>query len=577
MNTLQGSKYLWKLPKVDSALVCSLASAYNISFPVIQTLLTRGYVEKSDIEDYLFSSYEKDVAHPSLLKDAEKSVDRILLAIKNKEKILICGDYDVDGITSSAMMLICLIPLGADINYFLPNRVKDGYGLSVKTVERAAKNNYKVLITVDNGITAFEPAIKAKELGLDLIITDHHQPHDHVPNAFAVIDPYQKDCLYPYKKFAGVGVTFKVLSLLYEKLGLEMPTKVYELLLLGTVADVVPLTGENRYWTRYGLQRIQKEQSFSLGVLKTNARVTKEHLSSLDIGFFIAPQINALGRLEDARDGVKFLIGSDQDQVARVGQVLTSLNEARKGIEKSILSQIEKQIEDGTVNVKDDRLVMVAQAGWQPGVIGLVASRVVGAYGKPTILLHLTKDGLAKGSCRSIPEFNIFEALQEVSYLLISFGGHAAAAGLSLKAENLPELKLRLEEQLSKKLTEFDLKQKLRLDAELSLAEANSKLVEDMHYLEPFGCENSQPLFYLKNVVLAEQPELLKDLHVKCKIFSEGITKPLIFFNRPELMSFFDRIGSSPFHCVAQVSENHWNGRVSVQLLGYDVAEGDLA
>lgn len=577
-NLLQGQKYIWKLPQSDPVQVCNLASSYNISFSIIQTLITRGLSEKLDIENYLFSSSEKDVAHSSLFKDAEKAVDRILYAIKNQEKILVCGDYDVDGITSSAMMMMCLLPLSAQINFFLPNRIRDGYGLSVKTVKRAAENNYKILITVDNGITAFEPATVAKDLGLDLIITDHHKPHIKIPDAFAVVNPHQFDCLYPYKQFAGVGVTFKVMSLLYEKLGLELPVKVYELLLLGTVADVVPLTGENRYWTRYCLQQVRKEQSFSLKVLRDNARLTKDrNLSSLDIGFFIAPQINALGRLEDARDGVKFLIGSDQEQVSRVGGILSTLNETRKNIERSIILQIENDIKAGIISVDPDRLILIAREGWQPGVIGLVASRLVGSYGKPVILLHITKEGLAKGSCRSIPEFNIFEALQEVSDILETFGGHAAAAGLSIKVEKLPELKLRLEQQLAKKLTEFDLKQKLRLDAELNLGEVNNKLIEDLNYLEPFGCSNSQPLFYLKNVSLIDKAELLKDAHVKCKIFSDGVIKSVIFFNRPELILFFDKIGLSTFHCAAQVTQNYWNGKVTIEFIGQDVAlaEGD--
>ena len=527
---------------------------------------------KEAIYDFLFTSYEKDVAHPSLMKDAEKAVTRIIDALNNKEKILICGDYDVDGITSSAMMMLCLVPLGAHINYFLPNRIRDGYGLSIKTVTRAAANNYKLLITVDNGISAFDPALEAKKLGIDLIITDHHQPHDHLPDAFAIIDPYQTDCLYPYKKFAGVGVTFKILSYLYEKLGLTLPDKVYELMLLGTVADVVPLTGENRYWTRYGLQHVQKKESFALTVLKENARIQKENLSSTDIGFLITPQINALGRLEDARDGVSFLVGSDHAHVVQVGKVLQHLNESRKSIERSIVEAIQTDIKKGSIDITKTNIIIAANHDWQPGVIGLVASRIVGQYGKPVILLHMTKDGIAKGSCRSIPECNMFHALQSVSDILISFGGHAAAAGLSLKQEDIPVLRDRLNSYLAQHLTEFDFKQKLFIDAEISLPEVNSKLLDDLHHLEPFGCSNSQPLFYLKHVTLIEEPQLLKDVHVKARIFSEGIIKPIIFFNRPDIMDFFIELGSDSFSCVVQATKNSWNGKVSIELQGFDVS-----
>ncbi len=569
---VNGTKYCWALPSIDQLQLAELASSYNISFPVMQTLLTRGYTNREQLDSYLFSTLEKDVAHPRLLKDAEKVVERLLHAIKQQEKILICGDYDVDGITSSAMMMICLLPLGAKINFFLPHRVRDGYGLSVKTVQRAAQSGYKVLVTVDNGITCFDAALEAKKLGIDLIITDHHRPHEHLPEAFAVVDPHQSDCTYPYKMLAGVGVTFKVLSLLYEQMAKPMPPKVYELLLLGTVADVVPLTGENRFWVRHGLQHVNNAESLSLRVLKQNARVTKPILSSLDIGFFITPQINALGRLEDARSGVKFLVGSDAAEVEQVGTVLRELNNARKAIEKKIYDEIVESIENKIIDIEQERIILATSSLWQPGVIGLVASRLVAAYNRPVLLFYVTKDGIAKGSCRSIPSFNMFHALQSHKDILLSFGGHAMAAGLSLAKQKLPELKERLERAIADTMPVFEPKQKIMLDAELTLEEANKKLVQDMAYLEPFGNENAQPLFYVKNATLIEKPQLLKDSHVKCLVFSEGTIKPILFFNRPELFEPLSSRHNEPISLAAYVTENHWNGKVSVELQGVDVA-----
>lgn len=572
MKTVQGNKYLWKLASVDHQAVLDLASTYNLSLPIAQTVLARGFCSKEAINSYLFTSYEKEVAHPSLLKDAEKAVERILYAINNKEKILVAGDYDVDGITSSALMMICLMPLGADVNFFLPHRVHDGYGLSVKVVQRAAQNNYKVIVTVDNGITAFEPALKAKELGIDLIITDHHRPHDHVPEAYALVNPHQHDCPYPYKKFAGVGVIFKIITLLYEKLGKEIPQKAYELLLLGTVADVVPLTGENRYWVRHGLQYINGFESYSLKVLKHNGGIVKPVLSSIDIGFSIAPQINALGRLEDAREGVKFLIGSDMADVDRVGKTLYELNQARKEIERSIFADVKREIDSGAIDIAHENIIVAASNSWPPGVIGLVASRLVGAYGKPTILLHLTKEGIAKGSCRSIIEFNMFDALHDSRDLLNTFGGHSVAAGLALPATNIAALKERLEKRLLTFITPEDLKQKVTLDAEIKLSDVTDKFMHDLEYLQPFGNENSQPLFYLKNVVSLKAPMLMKDAHVKCSVFAEGIIKPLVFFNRPELFEQLLAYGDQPFDVAVQVTQNHWNNKISLELLGYDIA-----
>jgi single-stranded-DNA-specific exonuclease len=572
MKLRQGSKYLWKIPSYDSASLLSLATAYNLSLPIIQTLASRGFVTTQALNSYLFSSFEKDVMHPSKLKDAVKAVDRILYAIGHKEKILIFGDYDVDGITSSALMMHCLLPLGAQVNFYLPHRVHDGYGLSDKIVIRAAQNNYKVIITVDNGITAFGPAARAHQLGIDLIITDHHQPHDHLPQAFAIINPHQRDCQYPYKTFAGVGVTFKVLSLLYECKGLELPSKAYELLLLGTVADVVPLTGENRFWVRYCLNHVNEQESFSLRVLKQNGNVVDKRLSSLDIGFSITPQINALGRLEDPRQGVSFLIGTDEQNVEQVGKILLELNQVRKEIERSIFMQIVQDIEAKRINLEHENIILAASAHWTPGVIGLVASRLVGAYGKPALLFHLTEDGKAKGSCRSIPEFNIFMALHKNNYLLEKFGGHAMAAGLSLEYKRMPELKKALEMLVKEQLTDVDLKQKLEIDAELTLPEVTKKLMDDLSYLEPFGNENPPPIFYVRDVVLVQKPQLLKGLHVKCRVFADGVVKPVIFFNRPELFEQLEAQEAEPFDLAVQVTENNWQGRVNIELTGLDMA-----
>lgn len=571
MNICTGSKYIWKLPEVDNSQIAHIAATYNLSLPVAHTLLSRGFTEHDAINSFLFSTFERDVAHPSLLKDAEKAVERLLCALTKKEPILVFGDYDVDGITSSALMMRCLMPLGANINFYLPHRVKDGYGLSTKIVERAAANGYKVIVTVDNGITAFEPAMRAKELGIDLIITDHHRQHAELPDAYAIVNPNQNECTYPFKSLAGVGVTFKLMSLLYERKEKELPPKAYELLLLGTIADVVPLLGENRFWVRHGLQYVNKTESLSFKTLKQNSKFAKPLLSSIDIGFSIAPQINALGRLQDPRQGVKFLIGSDEREVQEVGRILFELNEARKEIERGIIADVQAQIDSGAINL-DDNIIIASHTNWPPGVIGLVASRFVGRYGKPTLLFHETKEGIVKGSCRSISEFNMFDALQANKDLLIKFGGHSQAAGLSLKKENLPKLKEKLEEKIAQELTEFDLKQKIEIDACANLNDLSQKFIKDLHHLEPFGHENRAPTFMINDVVQVQKPKLLKDAHVKCSVFADGVIKPIIFFNRPELYEQLMALDTEPFTLAAHVNENHWNGRVNIELTGLDIA-----
>jgi len=571
-TVLYGKKYLWQLPTSDRKKAVELSAIYNVSPSITQTLLTRGLESKEEIDRFLFSSFEEDVTHPRELKDADKAVKRIIRAVDNKEKILVFGDYDVDGITSSSLVLMSLIPLGASINFYLPHRVKDGYGLSTKVVERAAQNGYKLIITVDNGITAFDPVERANELGVDVIITDHHKAHDALPQAYAIVNPNQPDCAYPHKNLAGVGVIFKVLSLLYEYKKQQLPEKVYELLLLGTIADVVPLVGENRFWVRYGLSGINKQSSYSFKVLVGNSQLKKPMISATDIGFSVTPQINALGRLEDPRDGVKFLIGTNKQETDRIGSVLYELNEARKDIERTIFNQVQEKIEKKEIDLEKENIIMAASDKWPAGVIGLVASRLVSAHGKPVLLFHLTKQGIAKGSCRSIAEFNIFDALHDAKDLLSTFGGHAHAAGLALPIDALASLKQKLEDRVAAELTPYDLQQKVVLDAAVSLADLDKKFMRDMQHLEPFGHHNRQPAFYIEHVVLMQKPMLLKDVHVKCVVFADGVTKSLIFFNRPDIFEFLMQRDKKPFAIAAHVTENHWRNNVSIELTGIDIA-----
>ena len=571
---LQGYKYLLGIPEIDIAKAVEISQHFSLSMPLAKTLMARNFSQIENIENYLLSSEEKDVADPALMKGASRAVERILKAIENKEKILIFGDYDVDGITSSSLMMMGLLPLDAQVNFYLPNRVKDGYGISTKIVKKAAENNYKVIITVDNGTTAFEPAKLAKELGIDLIITDHHRPHDHLPDAYTIVNPHQDDCPYPFKHFAGVGVAFKILTLLYKEKKMEIPGKVIELLLLGTVADVVPLTGENRYWVRQGLAYVNKHESYALQVLKENSKFTKPELFSTDIGFSVTPQINALGRLDDPREGVQFLIGNNSADVDRIGKILFEINQSRKLVEQSIISDVVKQIESKHVDISKN-IVIATSPNWPAGVIGLVASRIVGMYGRPTLLFHLTKDGIAKGSCRSIKEFNIFNALSESKDILISFGGHSHAAGLSLKISDVPELQRRLEQKVAAELTEFDLKQKLLIDAQAQLSDFSEKFMKDLRLFEPFGHENAQPYFYIKGVVLVKRPQVLKDVHIKCSVFADGVIKSVMFFNRPELLDLLTAQADEPFDIVGQVMHNYWNGTYTVELQGIDIVLGE--
>jgi single-stranded-DNA-specific exonuclease len=565
---INGQKYRWLLPSFNNLLIEDIMAKLGVSRLIAMFLVSRG---KLGLEAELFLQSSADSVPPaSLLKDCAKAVDRVRQAIENKEKILIVGDYDVDGITSTSMLMTCVPLLGADINFYLPNRVKDGYGLSVKIVEKAAAYNYKVIITVDNGISAVLPAQRAKELGIDLIITDHHRPQAVLPPAYAIVDPHQADCQYPYKYLAGVGVTFKFLCLLFESFERDLPTKVYELLLLGTVADVVPLTGENRYWVKFGLNHVNGRDSIALNNLKLNSNCNRPAITSSDIGFFLAPQINALGRLDDARDGVYFLIGSDEERVAKIGQNLKNFNEARKEIEKSIFEEVEEKIKSKEINLDNELIIIAGSKNWPAGVIGLVASRIVAKYGRPTILLHITHDGVLKGSCRSINAFNMFDALQENANLLMQFGGHSVAAGLALIQDNLQEFKSRLETKARAVLTADDLVLKVTVDGFISTSYLDDSLLVELAQLEPFGHQNESPLFVLENLIFAKPPILMKSQHVKCfvktekeKIFS------LVFFNRPDIWDLLQT--NTNFDALVKISENFWQGEKSLELIGIDI------
>lgn len=567
---ITGKNYLWRTKTCDMKLRAEIAARYNISMPVAEILLNRGYTSAELIEEFLFES-EKHCHNPALLKDAEKAVIRIAQAIKNKEKILISGDYDVDGITASSLMITALIPLGAQVNFFLPNRAVDGYGLSVSTIKKAAVNGYTVVITVDNGITAHEAALEAKKLGIDLIITDHHKPKVELPAAYAIVNPQQSDCPYPFKYLAGVGVSFKLISLLYEKEKKQIPQKVYELLLYGTIADIVPLKGENRHHVQKGLHQINTSQSPALAVLKQNNNVKKEKISSIDIGFFITPQLNALGRLDDPRDAVKFLIGTDAQHLEKVGQHLLNLNETRKKLEKNYTEEVQKKIENKIINIQEDLVIIDASSTFPVGVIGLIASRLVSLYNRPAIIFCITEDGTAKGSCRSIPEVNIFNLLESCADLLLKFGGHAQAAGLSLKTENIHLLKQKLKELLKNQGITYNEKAIISIDAQVPLSDANAKLMDDLAYLEPFGHQNEVPVFFFRKLHILYPPKLLKEAHIKLQVFSEGAIREIIFFNRPELFSFFTNLDGQECAVIAKINENFWNGKKSIELIGIDV------
>jgi single-stranded-DNA-specific exonuclease len=349
-----------------------------------------------------------------------------------------------------------------------------------------------------------------------------------------------------------------------------LPRKIYELLMLGTIADVVPLIHENRHWVLHGLSLINEQKSESIARLLENANLTKQRVGARDIGFMVTPQINALGRLDDPRDAVKFLISSDPEDVARVGDVLKQINEERKKVERDIYEEIELAIKKKLYDLSKEFVLIAGNNTWPAGVIGLVAGKLTYAHGKPTFLFHLTSEGIAKGSCRSVKGLDLFSILEANKDLLISFGGHSAAAGLSLRQSDLSEFKKRISETIATKVKLEDLQPQIIADAVLEFSDINQNLIKDLHRLEPFGMGNEEPVFVINDLTQIRPPKLMKDKHIKITAFAQGIVKPIVFFNRPELYDVFKNLEDKPFSIVGTITQNEWNETTSTEIIGID-------
>jgi single-stranded-DNA-specific exonuclease len=570
---LNGMQYRWEISEFPVGEVESLATSLNVSTSVASILYKRGYKDKVSAQGFLFPTREMYWHDPHLMESSDLAVDRIIEAIEGKEKILVFGDYDVDGITSTSLLLYSLLMCKADANFFLPNRNIDGYGLSKKGVHRALSAGYSLIITVDNGITAYEALEYAKSKGIDVIVTDHHQPGENLPKgAFCIVNPQKKNCEYPFKGLAGVGVAFKIVSILFEKLNIPIPSKIYELLMLGTIADMVPLVDENRFLVQKALNIVSEDKSFSLEMLQRNTRAAGEFLSSSDIAYSIAPQLNAVGRISDPRLGVVLFLESDREKIISITKHLFELNEERKKIEAKVVEKAQKELRGSEENIKKFGCAICSSPDFPAGVIGLAATKICQFYGVPTCIFNEGDNGILKGSCRSIPECNIFGILSSIDQqgLLISYGGHKFAAGVAIKKEALEAFKFAFSEEVLKVCSDIDLKQKIFVDSILDLEDLNKNFWKDLSLLEPFGMENPEPVFCLQNVKI-KKPKLLKDLHVKATINDGAKSCSVLFFNRPDLLHILKEYKDSYWSIIAKITENNWMGKISLELIGIDL------
>lgn len=566
------SERRWNIKNPDAGTVGRIASHCSITNLLAQLLVNRGLTDPYQASRFL-SSTLADLHDPCMLLGMDAAVDRLCKALEHGERVCIHGDYDVDGVTSVALLVGFLRAVGFDVFYHIPLRLEDGYGLSSTGLQSIARNGAKVVVTVDCGITALEEARLAASLGLDLIITDHHTPGEVLPDACAVLNPLRPGCPFPCKSLAGVGVAFNLMMALRGRLResgwfaarTEPNLRRYlDLVALGTVADVVPLLDENRIFVKYGLAGLTAGERTGVAALKEVSGVTGD-VGCGAVGFRLAPRLNAAGRLEDAAPGVELLLTSDRKTAAAIAADLDAGNTERQALERRILQEAIAMVKDNP-KLKGKKSIVLASGEWHPGVIGIVASRMVEMFHRPAILIAL-KDGNGKGSGRSIPRFHLHDALKACSDHLLKFGGHKHAAGLSIDEAVLEAFAERFDEVASGQLSPEDLVPELSVDAELSPVDLSLELAEALAALQPFGMGNPEPVFVCR-AMKVEDARILKEQHLKLMLAADGRRFDAIAFNMAR------RKPAAPEVDIAFTLDiNTWNGRRSLQLRVKDIKE----
>jgi single-stranded-DNA-specific exonuclease len=506
----------WEISDVDGDAVARLRRELNIPNIIARLLVLRGVTDPASAERFLNPTLDQ-LYDPFLLADMQPAVDRLRRALQQGEKILIYGDYDVDGTMAVVVLLAALRGLGGQVEAFIPNRLSDGYGMRATVLEEAAAKGFRVVISVDTGIREHEALTRARDLGLDCIVTDHHLPDDHLPPACAILNPQRPESGYPEKLLAGVGVAFKLVqALLGERLSGRLLQSYLKVVAIGTIADVVPLIGENRVIARLGLEGLRQPSQAGLQALLEVSGLDRCNISAGDVAFRLAPRLNAAGRMENARDVIDLLTCSHLQRTREIAGRLDKLNRDRQRVEETILREIAEFMERHPEKRECYSLLMAGE-GWHRGVIGIVAQRVVERYHRPALVIGVD-GGLGVGSGRSIKPLHLLDALTAMQDLFVRFGGHARAAGFALPAARIAELETRFEQYAREVLTPLDLEPILRVDAEVSGAEIDWTLFEALTTLAPFGCGNPTPVLAARDFRLVLGPRILLEKHLKLKV-----------------------------------------------------------
>jgi single-stranded-DNA-specific exonuclease len=551
-------------PEPDPALVNRLASELSMPLVAAKILINRGIDTKSKAEDFLFPSL-KSLLDPFLLPDMEKGVDRIIRALRDKDKIMIFGDYDVDGITSTSILFLILNKLGAEVTYYLPNRLIEGYGLSEEGILEAERRGVRLIISVDCGITAVEEVAFAKNKGIDTIITDHHEPKDVLPQASAIINPKTLENKYPGGELSGVGVAFKFAQAIYRRLAQDEREleEHLDLVALGTTADIVPLVGENRILTKFGMAQIAKTNKPGLKSLIFVSGLLGQKIGTGQVVFILAPRINAVGRLGDADLAIKLLTTRDESKAAETARILNTENQRRKSIDETTLREALDLIEQD-VDLANDKAIVLASSGWHQGVIGIVASRLVERFNRPTVMIAIDGDE-GKGSARSIPGFHLYEAIRECEGHLLKYGGHKYAAGLSILPEEIPSFREKFKKVSGEKLNMDDLVARLFIDSQLELEQINPELIEVLESFAPFGPQNMRPVFLTRNLQIWGEPYIVGNNHLRLRVKKEGQVFDCIGFGMGDMVKPLSMKGIR-IDMAYVVELNFWNDTYKIQL-----------
>ena len=556
----------------DSAL-STLQQQLGVS-PVIARLLALRGITNYDKAKTFFRPGDRHVHNPYKMRDMETAATRLAAAIRNQESILIYGDYDVDGTTSTSILYLFFKQFGLKPLYFIPHRFKDGYGISIDGIQKAIEQEASLVVSVDCGITAIDEADYAREQGLDLIICDHHNAGADLPEAYAVIDPKRPDCNYPFDGLSGAGVAYKLVQATLEKLGLPESNahQFLDLVAISIASDIVPLIDENRALMREGLKLINTNPRVGIRALAELIRLNIGTISTSQIVFSLGPRINAAGRMQNASLAVELLIAEDYAHAKNKAQELESINKKRRDTDTLTMTQAMEIIENDT-NLEKETALVLHDPGWHLGVIGIVASRIVDMYCRPTIMLS-TVDGYIKGSARSIKGFNIYNALQQCGDLLVQFGGHAFAAGLTMKPENLPAFRNRLREVIAEDLCQDDFKPELTIDAELDLSKVDLKFWKILNQFEPFGPQNLRPVFVSRSLRVVGTPSVVGNGHLKMKVSQNGSAPfDVIGFNMHEHLPMVLKANGSGIDIAYVLEENTWRQKKSLQIRLKDVAQ----